>query len=171
VVNFFASLLIAAYLVLQQGNHLEKAPKPKEVDYFEKTVKDILSLSAKVPKRIKAGERLPFSVQVKNQSKEIVSFSEEFWKHGELIIKIRGKQGEAIPHTRHGAVLWNRQLSRNITVTLKPTQDVELRYNLSRLFDLSVAGNHILEIGFVCRVEKKVHRINLDLPFRIEEGE
>jgi len=165
------ALLLMASMSAPEANGVAKVEGAREVGYFEKAVKDVVCITVKIPKAVVAGEKVPLWVRLKNQTKESVTFSKEFWKlNEELIITIRNKQGE-VPQSQYGKRLWNRELGRDITVTLAPGREVQLRYNLARLFDLSLAGNYILQIQFVCSVNSKVRRINLDLPFRIEEGE
>jgi hypothetical protein len=154
----------------------EAPEKVREV----KAVSNAVELTVALTEKGVAGEALPITITLRNAGRAVVTYG-EVAGIGDYKLAVKDAEGKAIPVTRYGK-WWLETVGggggeryKYVIRKLEPGQSMSLSANLTRLYDLTVAGKYTLVVS------RKINADNADgqaftvqteaIPFEIVEPE
>lgn len=147
----------------------------EDLKVIEKRVKkEDVVLSATLPEKRFAGDRIELIILVKNQRKDDVVYYETFLPR-DFNIAIQDPQGKSVPQTKFGQMMLSRGTGdfRRIRRVIPSGKDVKFRINISRFYDLTNAGEYNLRIEWTVILNESkpgsYTKIELKLPFEVSE--
>jgi hypothetical protein len=167
----FAVILSACAAFSAEGGRMKSVKKEK--------TKSSLTLSAALPEKCIAGERIEITASLTNQRKTDVVYYGSGPIARDFHVTINDTRGKEIPLTEFGKSVFPKSRPPRISLmekVLSPGKTDCFTFNLSRLFDLTKAGDYSLHLERDIILDEKDNKgkfirvnLKLDVPFKISE--
>lgn len=148
--KLFALVACVSIIVFGCSSRSDENGKGSVMDTTTRETREGAELSISFPGRDRAGEAFACIVSLKNNDKNDLFYGHTT-DYRDFKITVYDSQGKVVPFTRFGEEELggdeNRPDEKYIVKTVAPGAVLQRRYNLSSLFDLTVAGKYTVVVS------------------------